>query len=233
MHSSIGSIQTACDVDDATWELATNRSALLRPLAEAERSNALEVRYVAQRLGLSVQHTYRLIKKLREEKTTSALIPHARGPRLGSRRLSDAVERLIMEVVKKSYLQREKPTLTRVYRHLCEACRAVDRKPPSMKALRARINAIDLKKQVRRREGPAVAEAHFHQIKGSLETTRPLEIVQIDHTKVDRGDVVDGPRTKCARMKSSPSTTHGATYGNDFDDWPRPGQECFSGAWDR
>uniref|UniRef100_UPI001A936876 hypothetical protein n=1 Tax=Komagataeibacter xylinus TaxID=28448 RepID=UPI001A936876 len=46
-----------------------------------------------------------------------------------------------------------------------------------------------------------------------------------------RGDVVDGPRTKCARMKSSPSTTHGATYGNDFDDWPRPGQECFSGAW--
>ncbi|MBY4639837.1 DDE-type integrase/transposase/recombinase [Gluconacetobacter entanii] len=199
VHSSVGSVQAACDVDDVTWELATNRSALLRPLAEAERLNALEVRHVAQRLGLSVQHTYRLIKKLREEKTTSALIPHARGPRPGSRRLSDAVERLIMEVVKKSYLQREKPTLTRVYRHLCEACRAVDRKPPSMKALRARINAIDLKKQVRRREGSVVAEAHFHQIKGSLETTRPLEIVQIDHTKVDLILVDDVTRCSIGR----------------------------------
>ncbi|GCE83524.1 chromosome segregation and condensation protein [Komagataeibacter diospyri] len=32
-------------------------------------------------------------------------------------------------------------------------------------------------------------------------------------TITDRGDVVDGPRTKCARMKSSPSATHGAMCG--------------------
>lgn len=44
VHSSVGSVQAACDVDDATWELAIKRGELLRPLAEAERSNALEVR---------------------------------------------------------------------------------------------------------------------------------------------------------------------------------------------
>ncbi|MBB2170363.1 DDE-type integrase/transposase/recombinase [Gluconacetobacter aggeris] len=199
MQQSAKSRRSVLDVSSAAWELATKRSEVLRPLVEADRTSRLEIALAAQRLGLSIQHTYRLIKKLKEEPTASALVHRSRGPRPGSKRLPDAVERLITVAVEKSYQQREKPTLKRVYRELCQECRAVGRRPPSMKAFRARVAVADLKKLVRRREGPVAADARFHQIRGSLEAAQPLQIVQIDHTKVDLMLVDDLTRSSIGR----------------------------------
>jgi putative transposase len=54
-----------------------------------------------------------------------------------------------------------------------------------MKALRARVSARGLRERVRAHEGAAAAGDRFRQVKGGLRTERPLQIVQIDHTKVD------------------------------------------------
>ncbi len=57
--------------------------------------------------------------------------------------------------------------------------------PPSLKALRARVLARSLRERVKSREGAAAAGNRFRQVKPGLRTERPLQVVQIDHTKVD------------------------------------------------
>jgi putative transposase len=54
-----------------------------------------------------------------------------------------------------------------------------------MKALRARVTARSLRERTKAREGPEVAGNRFRLVKTGLRTERPLQVVQIDHTKVD------------------------------------------------
>ncbi len=58
-------------------------------------------------------------------------------------------------------------------------------KPPSLKAVRARVSARSLRDRVKAREGAKAAGNRFRQVKVGLRPERPLQLVQIDHTKVD------------------------------------------------
>ena len=53
------------------------------------------------------------------------------------------------------------------------------------KALRARISARSLRERVKAREGAEAAGNRFRQVRTGLRTERRLQVVQIDHTKVD------------------------------------------------
>lgn len=186
-------------VHEDAWSKASHRHALLRRLLEENQRSYLSVKSVSDELGISVQHTYRLLKKLGEEQTTASLLPLPRGPRTGNRRLPEGIEKLIEKAIEQIYLKREKPTLKQVHRYIISECQKLALIAPSMKAVRARVAACDPKKLVRKREGKAVAEAMFHQIQGSLEAEKPLDIVQIDHTKVDLMLVDDVTRASIGR----------------------------------
>ena len=54
-----------------------------------------------------------------------------------------------------------------------------------LKALRARISARSLRERVKAREGAEAAGNRFRQVRTGLRTERRLQVVQIDHTKVD------------------------------------------------
>lgn len=185
--------------DDLAWSEASKRHEVLRPLLENSDRRYSDVAQASQTLGISVQHTYRLLKKLRTEQTTTALLARSRGPQRGSKRLSESVEYLIEQVIDQVYLTREKPSLKQVHRQLSGLCRGAGLISPSLKALRTRIAARNMRTVVRKREGRARAEAVFHQIQGSLEAERPLEIIQIDHTKVDLMLVDELTRTSIGR----------------------------------
>ncbi|WP_245191577.1 Mu transposase C-terminal domain-containing protein [Acetobacter oryzifermentans] len=186
-------------VSEDVWSRASHRHALLRGLLEENQRNHLSVKLVASDLGISVQHTYRLLKKLREEQTTASLLPLPRGPRVGNRRLAVNIEKIIEEVIKKIYLKREKPTLKQVHRYIECECQKSGFNVPSMKAVRSRVATCNSKTLIKKREGKTATEAAFHQIQGSLEADRPLEIVQIDHTKVDLMLVDDITRASIGR----------------------------------
>jgi hypothetical protein len=47
------------------------------------------------------------------------------------------------------------------------------------------VTARGLRERTKAREGVAVAGDRFRQVKVGLRTERPLQVVQIDHTKVD------------------------------------------------
>lgn len=186
-------------VDDTAWTIAVQRSEVLRPLAEKQRLSLCEVDEAARLLQISIPHVYRLIRKLRAEQTTSAMALQSPGPRKGRKRLNLNIEQIIDQAIDRLFMKRERLTLKRFYGLFVLDCRARGHVPPCFNTVLSRIKARDLKTTVRRRNGKACAEAMFHQIQGGLEADRPLEIVQIDHTKVDLMLVDDVTRASIGR----------------------------------
>lgn len=113
------------------------------------------------------------------------MLPRPPGPAVGLRRLAPAVEAQVEMAVDAIYLKPERPTVKRLLGQLRQECVIAGLKPPSMKALRARVTARSLRDRIKKREGAAVAGDRFRLVKPGLRTARPLQIVQIDHTKVD------------------------------------------------
>src|SRR5208283_4875157 len=128
---------------------------------------------------------YRLVQNFRSQPLTASLLPLKRGRVKGSRRLDPKVEARIDEAVDAIYLKPERPTVKRLFGEVHRNCVAAGIKPPSMKALRARVSARSLRERTKAREGAAQAGDQFRQVRGGLRTMRPLHVVQIDHTKVD------------------------------------------------
>jgi putative transposase len=170
---------------DAAWAEAVRREAVIRPLIAMAPLAKSAVASAARDLGLSMSRVYALIRSFRDGPTTSSLLRAMPGPQRGKRKLHFAVEARIEQAIEAVYLQPERPTLKRVLGELRRDCRAAGLKPPSIKALRARVGARSLRERTTAREGAAVAVARFRQVKPGLRTERPLQIVQIDHTKVD------------------------------------------------
>jgi putative transposase len=136
-------------------------------------------------LGLSNRRIYGLLDSFRQNPVTASLLPRKPGPKKGARQLNAAVDARIEAAIDEVYLKREQPTLRKVLREAALNCRTAGLNPPSMKALRARVSARSLRERMKAREGTEAAGDAFRLVKVGLRTERPLQVVQIDHTKVD------------------------------------------------
>jgi len=169
--------------------IAEKRAMILRPILEIEKkglsvSQALED--AAWELGLSKSHTWSLYLRLKQnDARTSILQPGRRGPKLGSRRLVKDVEAIIDVALRQYYLVRERPSFSRIVREIQAECEAKGFQLPTRKTVKARLEAMDQREVLRKRKGAKEAAKVFVGRPGSLDATKPLEIVQIDHTPAD------------------------------------------------
>jgi putative transposase len=177
--------RSAHSASDEDWAEAVRREAAIRPLTEAPLLGRLAVQAAAKSLGLSVPRIYSLIRAFRSHPVTASMLPHPPGPAAGWRRLPPAVEAKVETAIDAIYLKPERPTVKRLLGHVRQECVTAGLKPPSMKALRARVTARSLRERIKHREGAAIAGERFRLVKPGLRTERPLQVVQIDHTKVD------------------------------------------------
>ena len=173
------------EVPDAAWAEAVRRETVIRPLCAAVRLGNAAVAAAVRDLGLSAARVYALVRAFRERPVTTALVPAKPGPQKGGRRLDPGIQARIDRAIEGVYLKPERPSLKRVLVEVRHDCSAAGLKSPSMKALRARITAHSLRERVKAREGVEAAGDRFRQVKIGLRTERPLQVVQIDHTKVD------------------------------------------------
>ena len=83
-------------VPDEVWVEAVRRAGVIAPLVETGgRLTRARVREAGRALGLSVQSTYRLLARYRENPVTAALVPASPGPAKGTRRLAPQIEAVI------------------------------------------------------------------------------------------------------------------------------------------
>lgn len=170
-------------VADKVWEEAEHCAKVLAQLPE--QLSPGNVAWAMRQLGVSRATLFRLMKQFREDGRTSALLPNARGPRPGMQPLDPAVEAIVSRLFRDFYATRRKPTKTRLWCEVATDCRAQGLVPPSIRRLGRWLEQRDQAKLMARREGKDKAERRHLATPGGLTADRPLDIVQIDHTKAD------------------------------------------------
>lgn len=171
--------------DDAAWQLAVAREAVIRPLAAKRRLSPADVGPACRQLGLSRSRIYQLLDRYRSAPVTSSLLGHSRGPEKGFRRLTDEIEAIIEQAMRDTYRKPERPTVSAFHDRVRALCHGNGVAPPSWKAVRARVELVDRRVLMRDREGAKAARDHFAPAVTEYRADHALHIVQIDHTLVD------------------------------------------------
>ena len=172
--------------DRSGWGDACRREAAIRDLLDRhpERLTINAVELVACELGLSRPTLYRLIARYRLTRTVEGLLGPGRGRREGTRVLDPDEEKLIREILEEEYLKPTRPPFEYVLERIRGACRRRGWPPPTWRTVKARLDLIDPRaKAVLRRDIEAVRATE--PTPNEYASSRPLEIVQIDHTQVD------------------------------------------------
>src|SRR6202021_353386 len=91
---------------------------------------------------------------------------------------------LIKEFLEREYLKPTRPPLRRVVGHIAAACRQQGLPVPTWRTVKARLLLIDERARATRRGETRLVRARI-ATPGSFQVTRPLQVVQVDHTQVD------------------------------------------------
>jgi putative transposase len=172
-------------VDEAAWNEAVVRATVLRRLAGQARLNRADVLGACQELGIRRARLYQLLRAYTTRPVTSSLVNRPKGSRLGSRRLSAAVEALIDAAIQTFYRTQQKPSVNALHKEVRRLCWQKGVRAPSWHAVQARVKTIDPKALIADREGANAARDRFRPVPGQYRADHAFEVVQIDHTMVD------------------------------------------------
>lgn len=171
---------------DALWTEARRRAAIIGPLAAREKTSASLATEAGEQLGLSARTVYTLIRRYKASGgSLLSLAPaQSQGGRGGSR-LSEEAERIISSSLSELYLSRQRVKIETVVKEIRRRCRQAGVKPPSSNTIRTRIGRLRSEEVLRTREGREAAR-RLEAAGGQFPpVSRPLEVIQIDHTPVD------------------------------------------------
>jgi putative transposase len=172
-------------IPESAWAEANARFATIEPLLNHGHSRAV-VEEQAKAVGVNVSTLYRWLKKYRKSRLVADLLPTARGVHEGDTRLNPEPERIVSEVIQKSYLHKQKPSIRKVCDEVAARCRQEGIEAPHSNTIRRRIARLPARLKTKEREGSRKAEQDYGPKVGQYpQPTRPFEDVQIDHTKLD------------------------------------------------
>ncbi|MGH8055328.1 MAG: Mu transposase C-terminal domain-containing protein [Stenotrophomonas sp.] len=196
---SSGGCQEAVAIHETEWKRCSALAKDLVPLKECTRVTRGELEKLAKRHGMSVRQLQRVLVAFRKNPRTSTLARQPGGRPKGLSLLDPSVDALIRHAIAKHYMRREKPPKEYVVLRAQSMARRLGLPPPSRKAVLLRLNqelgwASDLA-----REGSRAARQKWDVRTGGLSAAKPLDLVQIDHTRADVMVVSDDRLTVLGR----------------------------------
>jgi putative transposase len=174
------------EIDEALWDEACRRADAIRSFLKRnpDGATAAEVSLLAVEMDVSQATAYRLVKLFRAGGTVLSLVDRKRGRPEGHRTLDEKREEIVGTTIKKFYLKRTRPTISQLVRDVQTNCISAGLKPPHRRTIVARLKDIDLQKRAKRRGEQTIVKATT-AVPGVFKASRPLAVVQIDHTKAD------------------------------------------------
>ena len=169
---------------DAQWDSARRREAVIAAIQDPDKAGDQGAEAAAQ-LGVSRRTLYRLLAAYRELPQTSSLLPRRRGTPAGARRIDPKLEAVVAETIRDVYLTKVRAKAEEVVRRVTSRCTAEGLQPPSRNTILARIRTLDARQVARARLQPSEAAALVDPVPGNYRVERALDVVQIDHTRVD------------------------------------------------
>ena len=181
-----GADAAEAQADDPAWEEACRREEAIRGLLRRhpKRLTYAAVDDVASELGVSRITVYRLVRSFRAGGTVTSVMPRSRGRPRGFHTLDGKREALIRQALNDFYLKRTKPPFARLVHEVQTRCLQDGLPPPNWRTIKRRLLDVDVRTRARRR-GEKDVMKETEATPGSYAASRPLEVVQIDHTKVD------------------------------------------------
>ncbi len=159
-----------------------------------KRLSIADVDEVAWELGVSRATLYRLIVAFRAKRTVTSLEPRSRGRRKNAFVLDRKREKLISLAIREIYLRPERPTMTYLIEQVRARCKRAELPPPDRRTIKARVDRIDRRVAALKRKDSRGVKA-TKAAPGQYVASRPLEVVQIDHTEADLFLVDEATRT--------------------------------------
>ena len=181
----MGATRDRSGVDQAVWDEAVAREAVIRPIADEPRLARAVVVGACRKLGLRRTRFYELLRAYRARPATSSLLPAARGAAPGGSYLPEPVDAAVSEAIRSFYRKRERPTVAALHREVRRLCLQRGLTPPCWHTVRARVRRIDPAALAADREGVAAAEQRYRPAPGAFRADHAMAVVQIDHTLVD------------------------------------------------
>ena len=167
------------------WKQARRRERVLRHCMSGESDSSRDIEFACKALNLSRRTIYRHLAHYRAAAQTTTLVKKHRGTPPASRRLTAAREAIATRCIEQHYLRRPRASVTFVMEEVERQCSAAGLKPISRKAIDMRIAALDPRLVTSRRHGAKAARTAYGPVGGHYDINTPLEVMQIDHTRVD------------------------------------------------
>src|SRR5215472_7810894 len=127
---------------------------------------------------------YRLITAYRQTPTVEALEPRQRGRRKGALVLDKPRHDLIRKTIREVYLKPQRPTMGYLVGQVHLRFAQQGWPLPDRRTVKARVDEIERRFAARKRQDAAAIKATT-PVPGQYKASRPLEVIQIDHTLVD------------------------------------------------
>ena len=168
------------------WGLALQREAVVRPLAEERRLNKNHLAQAMVQLGVGRSVLYDLVRRFRRRPKTSSLLPWKRGRADNTRFLDKSREDLLTACIEDFYLVRERPSLAALFQELRRRFSENQSPAPNYRTVVRRLSELDPRYAMAKRHGAKAARDKFAPVGvSSLRPDAPMDVIQIDHTRLD------------------------------------------------
>ncbi len=176
---------------DSEWSRAKKRSEVIAPLAQEEVVGLTAAEEAALMLGVSTRQVYRLVRLYRMGSGLVTDLARSSPPGgKGKSRIAPEVEVIIADVLKTLYLSRQRRSRAVITREIRMRCQRAGHQAPIYNTIDARIEMLDPVLVMRMRQGGTAARQLQPAAGETPPAAGPLEVVQMDHSKMDE-EVVD------------------------------------------
>ena len=178
-------IKSQVEYDDKALEKAKEKYEIIKPLLEMENRTAKDVVKRAKKFHKSIATLYRWIETFNKYRTVSSLAGNRENcGGKGKSRFPQKTEEIINTIINEVYLDEQQLPFSNIYNVIVNECKKSNVQIPKKGAIRNRLNTINPKLIAKHRKNINVRETRG--MTGQFpEVKLPLDIIQIDHTKVD------------------------------------------------
>ena len=173
-------------IEEKNWDRAKKKLEIIRPLLKKTRTKR-EVIERAKEFKLHPTTLYKWIAPYEATGLLSSLLDSFElrgGP--GKHRLDGTADTIIDDVIKQMFLNEDRLSLKSICSEIKKRCRNAKVSVPNRKTVASRIDELAKKKVIEKRYGKRVADQQFGERPGEFPDGKyPLDVIQIDHMKVN------------------------------------------------
>lgn len=168
--------------NEKLYEEVIRRKKIIDEILNKPSWGRADVEAVAKKYNIHYTTIYRWIKKYKDH-GIEGLKPDYDNRGCKSK-LSPEVEQIIKEQIGVFYLNFQKPNKKQLYEKIKNICLSRNLKPPHYTTIVYKIKSLEKRNILKKREGRIKAFS-VEPLKGEFEVSKPFEVIQIDHTKLD------------------------------------------------